>query len=131
MEFATKKECADLLAFLAEENWSIAKIQRKGCPFSQVSWVDYRIVTVRQVGEHLLLRVSAVLKGGQDETVERLFEAGAMREAGDYCYSTKRACGFLLAEATVYVQLTVGKKNLAKECQTLYVNLNQLLGYSP
>jgi len=46
MEFATKKECADLLAFLV---------------------VGDRIVTVRQVGEHLLLRVSTVLKGDQWE----------------------------------------------------------------
>lgn len=130
MEFATKKECAGVLAFLAEESWRNARIQRRSCPFFQVSWVDGRILTVRQAGEHLLLRVSAVLKDGQEEAVEQLLEAAAMREGGDYCFSTRRVCGFLLAEVSVYVRLSARKESFEVEYRRLFTELNQVLKVS-
>jgi len=79
MRFATKKECAALLAFLGEENWRSANIQKGSCPFAQVSWVDGHIVTVRQAGGHLLLRVGVALVSDQGEIVERLLKCGRWR----------------------------------------------------
>lgn len=55
------------------------------CPFAQVSCVDDHILTVRQAGNHLLLRVSAALPLDKEETAEQLIEAAAMQEAEDYC----------------------------------------------
>ena len=90
MKFATKKECSALLAFLGEESQCNAKFQQNGCPFAQVSWVDGHIVTVRQAGSHLLLRVGVALVPDQGEIVERLLETASMREAEDHCFSVRR-----------------------------------------
>ena len=109
MKFAAKKECSALLAFLGEENWRSANIQKGSCPFAQVSWVDGHIVTVRQAGGHLLLRVGIALTLDESEAVERLLEAAAMREAEDHCFSVRRACGFTLAEVSGYVSAGSGR----------------------
>ncbi len=79
MKFAAKKECLALLAFLGEESWRSANIQNGNSPFAQVSWVDGHIVTVRQAGGHLLLRVGVALVSDQGEIVERLLKCGRWR----------------------------------------------------
>ena len=65
MRFATKKECAALLAFLGEENWRSANVQKGSCPFAQVFWVDGHIAAVGKAGGHLLLRVSVAFASAQ------------------------------------------------------------------
>ncbi len=126
MRFATKKECAALLAFLGEENWRSANIQKGSCPFAQVSWVDGHIVTVRQAGGHLLLRVGVALALDESEAVERLLEAAAMREAEDHCFSVRRACGFTLAEVSGYV--SAGSRRAAlEECRRMCGKLDEVL----
>ena len=131
MRFATKKECSALLAFLEEESWRSAKIQRNSCPFAQVSWVDGHIVTVRQAGGHLLLRVGVALALDESETVERLLETASMREAEDHCFSARKVCGFTLAEVSGYVSAGSRRATLEDECRRMWVKLDGVLGASP
>lgn len=120
-----------LLAFLGEENWRSANIQKGSCPFAQVSWVDGHIVTVRQAGGHLLLRVGVALVSDQGEIVERLLEAAAMREVEDHCFSARKVCGFMLAEVSGYVSVGSGKAELAEEYQRMCRKLDEALDVSP
>lgn len=131
MRFATKKECAALLAFLGEENWRSANIQKGSCPFAQVSWVDGHIVTVRQAGGHLLLRVGVALVSDQGEIVERLLEAAAMREVEDHCFSARKVCGFMLAEVSGYVSAGSRRAELVEEYQRMCRKLDEALDVSP
>lgn len=130
MRFATKKECSALLAFLGEESWRGAKLQRNSCPFAQVSWVDGHIVTVRQAGGHLLLRVGVALALDESETVERLLETASMREAEDHCFSSRVVCGFTLAEVEGYVSAGSGKAALEEEYRRMQRKLDGALGAS-
>lgn len=116
-----------MLAFLGEENWRSANIQKGGCPFAQVSWVDGHIVTVRQAGRHLLLRVGVALALDESEAVERLLEAAAMREAEDHCFSVRRACGFTLAEVSGYVSAGSERAALEGECWRMCGKLDEVL----
>lgn len=131
MRFATKKECAVLLAFLGEEDWRSANIQKGSCPFAQVSWVDGHIVTVRQAGGHLLLRVGVALVSDQGEIVERLLEAAAMREVEDHCFSARKVCGFMLAEVSGYVSAGSRRAELVEEYQRMCRKLDEALDVSP
>ncbi len=130
MRFATKKECSALLAFLGEENWRSANIQKGSCPFVQVSWVDGHIVTVRQVGGHLLLRVGVILVLDQGEIMERLLEAAAMREVEDHCFSSRVVCGLTLAEVSGYVSAGSGRTTLEGEYRKMQAKLDRALGTS-
>ena len=116
-----------MLAFLGEENWRSANIQKGGCPFAQVSWVDGHIVTVRQAGGHLLLRVGVALTLDESETVEQLVETAAMREAEDHCFSVRKVCGFTLAEVSGYVSVGSGRTALEGECRRMRVKLDRAL----
>lgn len=118
------------MAFLGEESWRSAKLQRNGCPFAQVSWVDGHIVTVRQAGGHLLLRVGVALAPDQGEIVERLLEVAAMQEAEDHCFSSRVVCGFTLAEVEGYVSTGSGRTALEDECRRMWVELDGALGAS-
>lgn len=131
MRFATKKECAALLAFLGEENWRSANIQKGSCPFAQVSWVDGHIVTMRQVGGHLLLRVGVALVSDQGEIVERLLEAAAMREVEDHCFSARKVCGFMLAEVLGYISAGSRRAELVEEYRRMCKKLDEALDVSP
>lgn len=131
MRFATKKECAALLAFLGEENWRSANIQKGSCPFAQVSWVDGHIVTMRQAGGHLLLRVGVALVSDQGEIVERLLEAAAMREVEDHCFSARKVCGFMLAEVLGYISAGSRRAELVEEYQRMCRKLDEALDVSP
>ena len=131
MRFATKKECAALLAFLGEENWRSANIQKGSCPFVQVSWVDGHIVTVRQVGGHLLLRVGVALVSDQGEIVERLLETASMQEVEDHCFSARKVCGFMLAEVSGYVSAGSRRAELVEEYQRMCRKLDEALDVSP
>ena len=117
-----------MLAFLGEGNWRSANIQKGDCPFAQVSWVDGHIVTVRQAGGHLLLRVGVALALDENEAVERLLEAAAMREAEDHCFSARRVCGFTLAEVSGYVSAGSGRTALEGECRRMCRKLDGALG---
>ena len=128
MRFATKKECSALLAFLGEENWRSANIQKGGCPFAQVSWVDGHIVTVRQAGGHLLLRVGVALALDESETVEQLVETASMREAEDHCFSSRVVCGFTLAEVERYVSAGSMRAALEGEYRRMCRKLDRALG---
>lgn len=120
-----------MLAFLGEENWRSANIQKGDCPFAQVSWVDGHIVTVRQAGGHLLLRVGVALALDENEAVERLLEAAAMREAEDHCFSARRVCGFTLAEVSGYVSVRSRKTELLEEYRRMWGKLDKALNVSP
>ena len=119
------------MAFLGEESWRNAKLQRNGSLFAQVSWVDGHIVTVRQAGGHLLLRVSVALALDESETVERLLETASMREAEDHCFSSRVVCGFTLAEVSGYVSAGNRRAALEDECRRMWVKLDGVLGASP
>ena len=121
MRFATKKECAALLAFLGEENWRSANIQKGSCPFAQVSWVDGHIVTVRQAGGHLLLRVGVALVSDQGEIVE----------VEDHGFSARKVCGFMLAEVSGYVSAGSRRAELVEEYQRMCRKLDEALDVSP
>ena len=127
MKFATKKECSALLAFLGEESWRSANIQKGSCPFAQVSWVDGHIVTVRQTGGHLLLRVGVALALDESKTVERLLETASMREAEDHCFSARKVCGFTLAEVSGYVSAGSRKAELTEEYRRMCRKLDEAL----
>ena len=127
MKFAAKKECSALLAFLGEENWRSANIQKGSSPFAQVSWVDGHIVTVRQAGGHLLLRVGVALAPDQGEIVERLLETASMQEAEDYVFSAQGICNFLLVEVSGYIQLVLDKKGIEEEYRKMCKKLNDVL----
>lgn len=131
MKLAAKKECSALLAFLGEENWRSANIQKGSSPFAQVSWVDGHIVTVRQAGGHLLLRVGVALVSDQGEIVERLLEAAAMREVEDHCFSARKVCGFMLAEVSGYVSAGSRRAELVEEYQRMCRKLDEALDVSP
>lgn len=131
MKFAAKKECSALLAFLGEENWRSANIQKGNSPFAQVSWVDGHIVTVRQAGGHLLLRIGVALAPDQGEIVERLLEAAAMREVEDHCFSARKVCGFMLAEVSGYVSAGSRRAELVEEYQRMCRKLDEALDVSP
>ena len=130
MRSATKKECLALLALLGEESWRNAKLQRNGSLFAQVSWVDGHIVTVRQAGGHLLLRVGVALALDESETVERLLETASMREAEDHCFSSRVICGFTLAEVEGYVSAGSGRAALEEEYRRMQRKLDGVLGAS-
>lgn len=119
------------MAFLGEENWRSAKLQRNNCPFTQVSWVDDHIVTVRQTGGHLLLRVGVALAPNQSEIVERLLETASMREAEDHCFSARKVCGFILAEVSGYVSAGSRRAELVEEYQRMCRKLDEALDVSP
>lgn len=131
MKFATKKECSALLAFLGEESWRSANIQKGSCPFAQVSWVDGHIVTVRQAGGHLLLRVGIALTLDESEAVERLLEAVAMREVEDHCFSSRVVFGFTLAEVSGYVSAGSRRTAFEEEFQRMCKKLDGALDISP
>ena len=116
------------MAFLGEESWRSANIQNGNSPFAQVSWVDGHIVTVRQAGSHLLLRVGVALVPDQGEIVERLLETASMREAEDHCFSVRRVRSFMLAEVSGYVSAGSGKATLEGECRRMQVKLDGVLG---
>lgn len=127
MKFAAKKECFALLAFLGEESWRSANIQNGNSPFAQVSWVDDHIVTVRQAGGHLLLRIGVALAPDQGEIVERLLETASMREAEDHCFSARKVCGLTLVEVSGYVPVGSGRDTLEDECRRMWVKLDRVL----
>ena len=131
MKFATKKECSALLAFLGEESQCNAKFQQNGCPFAQVSWVDGHIVTVRQAGSHLLLRVGVALVPDQGEIVERLLETASMREAEDHCFSARKVYGLTLVEVSGYVSAGSRRAELVEEYQRMCRKLDEALDVSP
>ncbi len=119
------------MAFLGEENWRSANIQKGSCPFAQVSWVDGHIVTMRQAGGHLLLRVGVALVSDQGEIVERLLEAAAMREVEDHCFSARKVCGFMLAEVLGYISAGSRRAELVEEYQRMCRKLDEALDVSP
>lgn len=119
------------MAFLGEENWRSANIQKGSCPFAQVSWVDDHIVTVRQAGGHLLLRVGIALTLDESEAVERLLETASMQEAEDHCFSARKVCGFILAEVSGYVSVGSRKAELAEEYRRMCRKLDEALDVSP
>ena len=119
------------MAFLGEESWRNAELQRNGSPFAQVSWVDGHIVTVRQAGGHLLLRVGVALALDESETVERLLETASMREAEDHCFSSRVVCGFTLAEVEGYVSAGSGRAALEEEYRRMQRKLDGVLDVSP
>lgn len=131
MKFATKKECSALLAFLGEENWRSANIQKGNSPFAQVSWVDGHIVTVRQAGGHLLLRVGVALAPDQGEIVERLLETASMQEAEDHCFSARKVYGLTLVEVSGYVPVGSGRAAFEEEFQRMCKKLDGALDISP
>lgn len=131
MRFATKKECSALLAFLGEESWRSANIQKGNSPFAQVSWVGGHIVTVRQAGGHLLLRVGIAFTLDENEAVERLLEAAAMREVEDHCFSARKVCGLTLAEVSGYVSAGSRRAELVEEYQRMCRKLDEALDVSP
>ena len=128
MKFATKKESSALLAFMGEENWRSANIQKGNSPFAQVSWVDGHIVTVRQAGGHLLLRVGVALAPDQGEIVERLLETASMQEAEDHCFSARKVYGLTLVEVSGYVSAGSGRAALEEEYRKMQVKLDGALG---
>ncbi len=115
------------MAFLGEESWRSANIQNGNSPFAQVSWVDGHIVTVRQAGSHLLLRVRVALDPDQGEIVERLLETASMQETEDYCFSARKVCGLALAEVSRYVSAGSGRDTLEDECRRMWVKLDRVL----
>lgn len=119
------------MAFLGEENWRSANIQKGNSPFAQVSWVDGHIVTVRQAGGHLLLRVGVALAPDQGEIVERLLETASMQEAEDHCFSARKVCGFMLAEVSGYVSAGSRRAELVEEYQRMCRKLDEALDVSP
>ena len=119
-----------LLAFLGEENWRSANIQKGSCPFAQVSWVDGHIVTVRQAGGHLLLRIGIALTLDESEDVERLLETASMREVEDHCFSSRVVCGLTLAEVSGYVSAGSGRTTLEGEYRKMQAKLDRALGTS-
>lgn len=119
------------MAFLGEESQCNAKFQQNGCPFAQVSWVDGHIVTVRQAGSHLLLRVGVALVPDQGEIVERLLETASMREAEDHCFSVRRVRSFMLAEVSGYVSAGSRRAELVEEYQRMCRKLDEALDVSP
>lgn len=120
-----------LLAFLGEENWRSANIQKGSCPFAQVSWVDGHIVTVRQAGGHLLLRIGIALTLDESEDVERLLETASMQEVEDHCFSARKVCGFMLAEVSGYVSAGSRRAELVEEYQRMCRKLDEALDVSP
>ena len=119
------------MAFLGEENWRSANIQKGSCPFVQASWADGHIVTVRQVGGHLLLRVGVALALDQGEIVERLLETASMQEAEDHCFSVRKVCGFTLVEVSGYVSAGSGRTAFEEEFQRMCKKLDGALDISP
>ena len=118
------------MAFLGEENWRSANIQKGSCPFAQVSWVDGHIVTVRQAGGHLLLRVGIALTLDESEAVERLLETASMQEAEDHCFSARKVYGLTLVEVSGYVSAGSGRTTLEGECRKMQAKLDRALGTS-
>lgn len=116
------------MAFLGEENWRSANIQKGNSPFAQVSWVDGHIVTVRQAGGHLLLRVGVALAPDQGEIVERLLETASMQEAEDHCFSARKVYGLTLVEVSGYVSAGSGRAALEEEYRKMQVKLDGALG---
>ena len=80
--------------------------------------MDGHIVTVRQAGSHLLLRVSVALDPDQGEIVERLLETASMQE---------KVCGLALAEVSRYVSAGSGRDTLEDECRRMWVKLDRVL----
>lgn len=116
------------MAFLGEESWRSANIQNGNSPFAQVSWVDGHIVTVRQAGGHLLLRIGVALAPDQGEIVERLLETASMRESEDHCFSARKVYGLTLVEVSGYVSAGSARATLEGECRRMQVKLDGVLG---
>lgn len=127
MVFATKKECAPLIAQLAEE--SLRTVKETGCEeFSRVYWCKERILTIERFGDDLLVRVDAVLHGCHTPEVERMVQNAAMRESGYYQLSTREMSGFVLAQVMIYTNPE--SSDLSHELEALYGKLEEVLSAS-
>lgn len=125
MHFLSKKECPDLLAYLGEKCWYSTKTSGTQRPFCSVTWVDERIITIQNIGEHMLLRVSAVLSPRDEEQVENLMENISLKESGCFHYSVKWIKDYLLAEVECYEAVDI--KDFEKPIKILYERLNHAL----
>lgn len=100
LDYATKKECASLLAELGEESWRNEK--KRGGGYHSVGWVHGRIMTVEDAGNNMLVRFAAAFHPESADEVERRMEEAAMREEGYYHFSSRIIAGLVLAEITIY-----------------------------
>ena len=89
------------------------------------------IVTVRQAGGHLLLRVGIAFTLDESEAVERLLETASMREAEDHCFSSRVVCGFTLAEVLGYISAGSRRAELVEEYRRMCKKLDEALDVSP
>ena len=121
MQFLSKKDCPHLLAQLGEECWYTAKSIGEEQPFCSIAWVQGRVVTVQNIKEHQLLRVTAVLSTKEEDLVEHLMETASLREAGACHFSVRELEGFLLAQAECYEPL--GSESLGEQIKMLFRRL--------
>lgn len=123
MVFATKKECAPLIAQLAEESLQTVKGQG-GEELSRVYWCKERVLTIERFDGDLLVRVDAVLPACHTLEVERLMQEAAMRESGYYQLSTREVGGFVLAQVIIYTRSD--NPELSTEIHTMYAKLDEV-----
>lgn len=123
----SKKESAPLLAFLGEECWRTAKERGELEPSCKVAWVKDRIVVMERIGEHMRIRIGAVLAAGQEEAAENLLAAAAMRESGDYHFEVRHTAGFWVAEISAYIPFTDNAKELLMEASQMESRLGEAL----